>query len=97
MIYATIGSSPAVRRGRFQGATLASKRAFQKGAAFVAADGIPVDLFRRRLVKRGLVMRTPSVVTHDAERDTYLVLDDFGGNLVALGARSTSKALIARR
>ena len=50
-----------------------------------------------REVKRGLVMRTPSVVTHDAERDTYLVLDDFGGDLVALGARPTSKALIARR
>jgi hypothetical protein len=26
-------------------------------------------------------------VPHDAERDTYLVLDDFGGDLVALGAR----------
>jgi hypothetical protein len=24
-------------------------------------------------------MRTPSIVPHDAERDTYLVLDDFGG------------------
>ena len=23
-------------------------------------------------------MRTPSIVPHDAERDTYLVLDDFG-------------------
>src|SRR5262245_46847736 len=29
-----------------------------------------------------LVMRTPSsIVAHDAERDTYLVLDDFGGRL----------------
>ncbi len=26
-------------------------------------------------------MRTPSIVSHDAERDTYLVLDDFGGRL----------------
>ena len=26
-------------------------------------------------------MRTPSIVPHDAERDTYLVLDDFGGRL----------------
>jgi hypothetical protein len=24
-------------------------------------------------------MRTPSIVPHDAERDTYLVLHDFGG------------------
>jgi hypothetical protein len=28
-----------------------------------------------------LVMRTPSIVPHDAERDTYLMLDDFGGRL----------------
>ena len=41
-------------------------------------------------------MRTPSIVPNDAERDTYLVLDDFGGsNSVALGARPTPKALIA--
>ena len=26
-------------------------------------------------------MRIPSIVSHDAERDTYLVLDDFGGRL----------------
>jgi hypothetical protein len=26
-------------------------------------------------------MRTPSIVPHDAERDTYLVLGDFGGRL----------------
>ena len=26
-------------------------------------------------------MRTPSIVPDDAERDTYLVLDDFGGRL----------------
>jgi hypothetical protein len=26
-------------------------------------------------------MRTPSIVPHNAERDTYLVLDDFGGRL----------------
>jgi hypothetical protein len=26
-------------------------------------------------------MRTPSIVPHDAERDTYLVLDEFGGRL----------------
>jgi hypothetical protein len=26
-------------------------------------------------------MRTPSIVPHDAERDTCLVLDDFGGRL----------------
>jgi hypothetical protein len=26
-------------------------------------------------------MRTPSIVPHDAERDTYLVLDDFGSRL----------------
>jgi hypothetical protein len=26
-------------------------------------------------------MRTPSIVPHAAERDTYLVLDDFGGRL----------------
>jgi hypothetical protein len=25
-------------------------------------------------------MRPPSIVPHDAERDTYLVLDDFGGH-----------------
>jgi len=43
-------------------------------------------------------MRTPSIVPHDAERDTYLVLDDFGGvDSVALGASPTPKALIARR
>lgn len=42
-------------------------------------------------------MRTPSIVPHDAERDTYLVLDDLGGDSVALGARPTRKALIARR
>jgi hypothetical protein len=24
-------------------------------------------------------MRSPSIAPHDAERDTYLVLDDFGG------------------
>jgi hypothetical protein len=42
-------------------------------------------------------MRTPSIVPHDAERDTYLVLDDFGVDSVALGARPTPKALIARR
>ena len=42
-------------------------------------------------------MRTPSVVPCDAERDTYLLLDDFGGDSVALDARPTPKALIARR
>jgi hypothetical protein len=26
-------------------------------------------------------MHIPSIVSHDAERDTYLVLDDFGGRL----------------
>jgi len=40
-------------------------------------------------------MRTPSIVPHDAERDTYLVLGDFGVDSVALGARPTLKALIA--
>jgi hypothetical protein len=29
--------------------------------------------------REGLVIRTPSIVPHDAERDTYLVLDDFAG------------------
>ncbi len=43
----------------------------------------------------GLVMRIPSIVSHDAERDTYLVLDDVGVDSVALGARPTPKALIA--
>ena len=42
-------------------------------------------------------MRIPSIVSHDAERDTYLVLDDVGVDSVALGARPTPKALIARR
>ena len=38
-------------------------------------------------------MRTPSIMPHDAERGTYLVLDDFGGGPVALGARPTPKAI----
>jgi hypothetical protein len=42
-------------------------------------------------------MRTPSIVPHDAERNTYLVLDDFGIDSVALCGRPTPKALIARR
>jgi len=43
-------------------------------------------------------MRTPSIVPHDAERDTYtyLVLDDFGGRLGCAGAETDAKALIAR-
>jgi hypothetical protein len=47
--------------------------------------------------REGLAMRTPSIVPHDADRDTYLVLDDFRVDLVVLGARLTPKALIARR
>ena len=39
-------------------------------------------------------MRTPSIVPHDAERDTYLVWTTSGGNSVGLGARPTPKALI---
>src|SRR5436305_11372787 len=31
--------------------------------------------------REGLAMGTPSIVPHDAERDTYLVLDDLGGRL----------------
>ncbi len=43
-------------------------------------------------------MRTPSIVPHDAERDTYLVLDDFEDRLrCAWDARPTLIALIARR
>ena len=43
-------------------------------------------------------MRTPSIVPHDAERDTYLVLDDFGGRLgCAWRETDAPKALIARR
>jgi hypothetical protein len=43
-------------------------------------------------------MRAPSIVPDNAERNTYLVLDDFGGSTsVALGARSAPKAPIARR
>jgi hypothetical protein len=40
--------------------------------------------------------RTP-FAPQDAERDAYLVLDDFGGDSIALGARPTPKVLIARR
>jgi hypothetical protein len=47
MISATIRSSPAERDGRFHGATLVSTRAYQEGAAFVVADEVPADLFRR--------------------------------------------------
>jgi hypothetical protein len=32
-------------------------------------------------------MRTPSIVPHCAERDTYLVRDDFGGRLALRLAR----------
>jgi len=32
-------------------------------------------------------MPTPSVVLHDAERETYLMLDDFGGRLDCRSAR----------
>jgi hypothetical protein len=49
MISATIGSSPAERDGLFHGATLVSTRAYQQGAAFVVADEVPADLFRRHL------------------------------------------------
>jgi hypothetical protein len=28
-------------------------------------------------------MRAPSIVLHDAERETYLVLDDLGGDSIA--------------
>jgi hypothetical protein len=34
-------------------------------------------------------MRTPSIVPHDTERDTYLVRDDFGGRLGLRLARET--------
>jgi len=40
-------------------------------------------------------MCIPSDVYDDAERDTYLVLDDVGVDSAALDARSTPKALIA--
>jgi hypothetical protein len=41
-------------------------------------------------------MHSPSVVLRDADRDTYLVLDDFGvPTRLRLGARPTPKALIA--
>jgi len=49
MISATIGSSPAEREGHFRGATLVSTRVYQEGAAFVVADEILADLFRRHL------------------------------------------------
>ena len=38
---------PAERDGHFRGATLASTRAYQDGAAFAVADEVPADLFRR--------------------------------------------------
>jgi hypothetical protein len=45
-------------------------------------------------------MRTPSIVPHDAERDTYLVLDDFGGRLGCAwretDAESADRATIIR-
>jgi hypothetical protein len=34
-------------------------------------------------------MRTPSIVLHGVERDTYLVRDDFGGQLGLRLARET--------
>jgi hypothetical protein len=49
MISATVGSSPAERDEHFHGATLLSTRAYKEGAAFVVADEIPTDLFRRHL------------------------------------------------
>jgi hypothetical protein len=49
MISATIGSSPAERDGRFHGATLVSTRAYQEGVAFVVADEVSADSFRRHL------------------------------------------------
>ena len=51
MISATIRSSPAERDGHrhFHGATLVSTRVYQEGAAFVVADEILADLFRRHL------------------------------------------------
>src|ERR1700730_15127088 len=41
---------PRSTRGLFHGATLVSARAYQEGAAFVVADGVPGDLFRRQLL-----------------------------------------------
>jgi hypothetical protein len=39
-------------------------------------------------------MRTPSIVRHDAERDTYLVLDDLGGEVSSKEeGRSTDKEM----
>ena len=43
----------------------------------------------------GLVLRTASIVRHDTERDTHLVLDDFGVDFVAwrkIGAERTDLA-----
>jgi hypothetical protein len=45
-------------------------------------------------------MCTPSIVPHDAERDTYLVLDDFGGRLGCAwretDAESADRATLSR-
>jgi hypothetical protein len=40
-------------------------------------------------------MRTPSIMPNDAQRETYIKLDNFVGRPVSLGARPTPKALIS--
>ena len=43
-------------------------------------------------------MGTPSIVPHDAERDTYLVLEDFGGRCAwrETDAESADRATLIR-
>jgi hypothetical protein len=67
-IDATIGSSPVERGGPFQAATFVSTPAYQEGAAFLVADEVPADLFRRHLCVVQLTRDALIYIAYDAKQ-----------------------------